>query len=206
MTISIEMLEVGASMPAQPLPALLTLLASRRSSSAGTLSAPAPDRATLRGLLRLATHTPDHGKLSPWRFIVLEGAAKSRFVERLEVLATSQENPTKALAALAKIKNPPLTVAVISAPIEGKIPLWEQQLSAGAVCLGLLFAAHAAGFGANWITDWYAYDDAALALLGTTSRERVAGYIHIGTQQEIPKERPRATLDDLISDWRADAD
>ncbi|HSB97697.1 MAG TPA: nitroreductase [Spongiibacteraceae bacterium] len=206
MTTSIEMMAVGASMPAQPLPALLTLLASRRSSSAGTLTVPAPDGTTLRDLLRLATHTPDHGKLSPWRFIVLEGAAKNRFVERLEILAGAQENSTKALAALAKIRNPPLSVAVISAPVEGKIPLWEQQLSVGAVCMSLLLAAHAAGFGANWITDWYAYDEAALALLGVTSQERVAGYIHIGTQQEIPKERPRAELDNLISDWSADAD
>lgn len=197
--------------PGTPLPALATsasllaLLAGRRSSSAATLTAPGPDHATLRALLQLATHTPDHGKLSPWRFVVLEGQHKRAFVEQLEALASLQENATKAQAALAKIANPPLTVAVISKPVVGKIPLWEQQLSAGAVCMNLLLAAHAAGFGANWITDWYAYDASARALLGLHGDEQVAGYIHIGTQAEVPKERPRADLSDLVDEWRASA-
>lgn len=210
MTVSIDPATV-AHEPGTPLPApdtsleLLTLLAGRRSSSAATLTAPAPDRATLRALLQLATHTPDHGKLSPWRFVVLEGEHKRIFVEKLEALAALQENPTKAQAALGKIANPPLTVAVISKPVMGKIPLWEQQLSAGAVCMNLLLAAHAAGFGANWITDWYAYDTSARALLGLNGDEQVAGYIHIGTQAEVPKERPRASLSDLVEEWRAGA-
>jgi nitroreductase len=186
-------------------PALLALMAGRRSSSAATLAAPGPDRATLQALLQLAAHTPDHGKLAPWRFIVLEGKNKHIFTSKLEALAARQENATKAQAALAKIANPPLTVAVISKPVMGKIPLWEQQLSAGAVCMSLLLAAHAAGFGANWITDWYAYDESVRALLGLQGDEQVAGYIHIGTQVEVPKERPRAGLDDLVDDWRFDA-
>jgi nitroreductase len=204
MTVSIEMAAVGEPLPAQAAPALLKLLAARRSSSAATLSAPGPDRATVRSLLQVATHTPDHGKLSPWRFIILEGSAKQIFVGRLETLAADQENATKAQAALAKLRNPPLTIAVISTASGGRIPVWEQQLSAGAVCMSLLLAAHAAGFGANWITDWYAYDSAALALLGVRGEERVAGYVHIGTQLEIPKERPRAEIEALITDWQTE--
>lgn len=197
--------EAGTPLPAPALSgASLALLAGRRSSSAGTLAAPGPDRPTLLALLQLATHVPDHGKLSPWRFVVLEGEDKRAFVARLEMLASNQDNATKARAALAKIANPPLTVAVISRPIEGKIPLWEQQLSAGAVCMNLLMAAHAAGFGANWITDWYAYAGEARELLGLGNGEQIAGYIHIGTQTEVPKERPRAALADLVRDWRAD--
>jgi nitroreductase len=210
MTVSIDpntlIHESGTPLPAPASShALLALLAGRRSSSAATLAAPGPDRATLQALLRLATHAPDHGKLSPWRFVVLEGEYKKLFVEKLQALAARQENATKAQAALAKIANPPLTVAVISKPVTGKIPLWEQQLSAGAVCMNLLLAAHAAGYGANWITDWYTYDESARALLGAQGDERVAGYIHIGTQMEIPKERPRAALTDLVDDWRANA-
>lgn len=209
MTLSIDPASVarepGAPLPSTPGSAeLLAVLAGRRSSSAATLAAPGPDRATLQALLQLATHAPDHGKLSPWRLIVLEGEHKRAFVGKLEALAACQENATKARAALAKIANPPLTVAVISKPMAGKIPLWEQQLSAGAVCMNLLLAAHAAGFGANWITDWYAYDDAARELLGLGNGEQVAGYIHIGMQAEVPKERPRAALADLVEEWRAD--
>jgi nitroreductase len=137
--------------------------------------------------------------------VILEGENKKTFVKELETLAARQENATKAQAALAKIANPPLTVAVISKTVVGKIPLWEQQLSAGAVCMGLLLAAHAAGFGANWITDWYAYDAAARSLLGLQGDEQVAGYIHIGTQADVPKERPRADLAELVGDWRASA-
>jgi nitroreductase len=197
--------ESGTPLPApQPDAAALALLAGRRSSSAATLAAPGPDGPTLRALLQLAAHTPDHGKLTPWRFVVLEGEHKQAFVRQLETLVDAQENATKAQAALGKISAPPLTVAVISKTVVGKIPLWEQQLSAGAVCMNLLLAAHAAGFGANWITDWYAYDAAAGTLLGLKDDERVAGYIHIGTQAEVPKERPRAELATLVSEWRAD--
>ena len=194
--------EPGAPLPAGPNPAALAGLARRRSSSAQTLVAPAPSAGDLRLMLRLATRVPDHGKLAPWRFIVLDNPAKAAFAARLESLAERRENAAKAVAALAKLHNPPLTVAVISKTVEGKIPIWEQQLSAGAVCMNLLHAAHALGFGASWITSWYAYDAEALALLGVQPGERVAGYVHIGTQSEAPRERPRAELDSLVERWR----
>ena len=100
-----------------------------------------------------------------------------------------------------KIRQPPLTVAVISHTSQNKIPVWEQELSSGAVCMNLLLAAQAMGFGANWITDWYAYDAEVDALLGLATGEKVAGYIHLGTPAEAPQERVRPDLDAIISHW-----
>ena len=170
---------------------LLDLLATRRSASAQTLAAPGPSPAEIAGLLTLAARVPDHGKLTPWRFIVIEGEAKAGLVAALESLAAARPDALKAAAALGKLKAPPVSIAVVSRVSDGKIPEWEQVLSAGAVCMTLLLAAAAAGFGANWITDWYAYDPAALALLDLKDGERIAGFVHLGTPAEPPLERVR---------------
>jgi nitroreductase len=188
---------------AGPSPETVRLLATRRSVSAATLVAPGPDRTELKNLLRIAARAPDHGKLAPWRFVVLSGKAKARLVEALEPLATGQPDPDKARAVLAKLKNPPVTVLVVSRLFESKIPEWEQQLSSGAVAMGLLIAAEAMGYAANWITDWYAYDAQARDLLGLACNERVAGFVHLGTAPTPPLERVRPEVDTLI-DWRVD--
>jgi nitroreductase len=180
---------------------VLQFLALRRSASAAKLTAPAPDEAELAELLRLAARVPDHGKLFPWRFIILDGAAKAAFAEVLEAIAVRQPNPDKAKGALFKIKIPPLSVVVISRHIEASIPEWEQRLSAAAVCMTLLIAAEAAGYGANWITDWYSYAPEATALLGLGAGEQVAGFIHIGTPTEAPLERVRPDVPALTSRW-----
>lgn len=193
--------DFGAPCPVTASEATLALLATRRSVSPQTLIVPGPDAEQLAELLRLAARVPDHGKLSPWRFVILEAAAKAPFVDRLRVMAARQEQREKAEAVLAKIETPPLTVGVISRPQEGKIPAWEQELSAGAVCMTLLIAAHAMGFGASWITDWYAFDPEALALLGARPGERVAGFIHIGTPGETPLERVRPDVEALTRPW-----
>ncbi|HTI66246.1 MAG TPA: nitroreductase [Caulobacteraceae bacterium] len=193
--------EFGAPCPVTPSDETLALLATRRSASAMALTAPAPDEAQLRALLRLATRVPDHGKLAPWRFVVLEGPAKAEFVRRLHLLTDAQENPDKARAMLGKIALPPLTLAVVSSPKTATIPEWEQQLSAGAVCMALLVAAQAMGFAANWITDWYAVDPRALALLGVKPHERVAGFVHLGTLAEPPLERVRPELAEIVERW-----
>ena len=191
----------------QPLPApvanaeVLRFLALRRSASAATLGAPGPDANELTGLLRLATRVPDHGKLFPWRFIVLRGESKLAYASALEALAQLQPNPEKATAALAKVRNPPVSVAVVSRLLEAAIPEWEQRLSSAAVCMTLLVAAQAAGYGANWITDWYAYDARATALLGLAGDERIAGFVHIGTAAEAPLERVRPKTGELTSVW-----
>ena len=184
----------GEALPIEASPETLAFLARRRSASALTLTEPAPSEAELARLLALAARAPDHGKLSPWRFVVLGGHAKAAFVRGLEAIAERRPDAAKAAAKLGKIRIPPLTVAVISHVTEGEIPIWEQQLSAGAVCALLIVAAQAMGYGANWITDWYAYDDDAGRLLGLSAGERVAGFVHLGTASEAPLERVRPEL------------
>jgi nitroreductase len=193
----------GEPCPIQPSTETLALLARRRSSSAQTLTAPSPDARQLEDLLRIAARAPDHGKLFPWRFVILQGEAKAALVRGLMTLAADQPGAGKAAAVLAKLSAPPLTVLVISTAKPGPKPLWEQELSAGAVCTLMLVAAEAMGFGANWITDWYSYDPEALALLGVQDGEKVAGFIHIGTVTEAPLERVRPDLSERVSVWAA---
>ena len=184
---------------ALPLPvrsdAALTRLANRRSASAQLLAAPGPSEAEIEQILHLGARTPDHGKLFPWRFVVLGPQSRADLSEALAVLAESQGRVDKDLAVLAKLANPPLTILVISTPIQGhKVPVWEQQLSAGAVCMNIEHAADALGYSASWITDWYAYDPAAVALFGVRDGETIAGFIHIGSLTEAPLERPRPNM------------
>ena len=193
--------DFGGPVPQHPAPDVLRFLALRRSTSAVTLAEPAPNASEIETLLRLAARVPDHGKLSPWRFIVLDDVGKAAFAGRLEALALSRGDATAA-AKLAKLKTPPLCVAVISSPRTGPIPEWEQLLSAGAVCTTLLYAALAMGYGGNWITDWYAYDADARAILGVKGPEKVAGFILLGTPREPPMERERPNLAPLVSHWR----
>lgn len=193
--------EFGAALPVDASPEVLRFLALRRSTSASTLVAPGPSPDQLADLLRLAMRVPDHGKLAPWRFIVLEGDGKVAFAARLDGLSRDRGDPMLS-AKLAKLKIPPLAIAVISAPRPAAIPEWEQQLSAGAVCQNLVTAALALGFGANWITDWYSYDPEATAILGLSGSERVAGVVLIGTPREAPLERERPGSDALITVWR----
>ena len=181
--------------------AVLSFLAHRRSASATSLGAPGPDATQLTDLLRLAARVSDHGKLFPWRFIVLEGLAKVKFAERLTAIASARPDSDKAITALTKLTTPPVAVAVVSSLKGDKIPEWEQVLSAGAVCAALVNAASAAGFGANWITDWYAYDPSATAVLGLENAERVAGFIYLGTATQAPLERARPDVKDLTSVW-----
>ena len=181
----------GEALPIAPSPEVLAFLARRRSASALTLAGPGPDAAQVNDLIRLAARVPDHGKLAPWRFVILEGDAKVAFAARLEAVAQARGDAV-AVAKLGKLKAPPLVIAVVASPKPAAaIPAWEQELSAGAVCTTLLYAALAMGYGANWITDWYAYDAEALAALGASTGETVAGFVMIGTPREPPQERER---------------
>lgn len=192
----------GEPVPQSPAPEVLHFLARRRSASAVNLAEPAPSQAELEALLRIAVRVPDHGKLSPWRFVLLGGEAKAAAAARLEALANGRGD-SRAAAKLAKLKTPPLAVVVVSRAKPGlDIPEWEQQLSAGAVCTLLLVGAQAMGYGANWITDWYSYDAEARAILGLSPEERVAGVVMVGTAKEAPLERERADAAALTSVWR----
>lgn len=167
-------------------------LSRRRSCPAQALSAPGPDDAAVIEMIALAARSPDHGKLAPWRFVILSAETRAELGRRLEPFADTQPKPDKARAVLAKLVNPPATVMVVSTPTpDHKVPVWEQELSAGAVCMNLIHAADAMGWSANWITDWYSYAAEAVGLFGVGEGERIAGFIHLGTAAEPPLERAR---------------
>ncbi|MCV6823734.1 MULTISPECIES: nitroreductase [Halocynthiibacter] len=183
-------------------PSALEFLLSRRSRPAKTLALPVPTEEELRPILTAAARTPDHGKLEPWRFIVLQGAALARLAnlteERGKALGIEE---AKVIKTRAQFADAGLVVAVVSAPVVSeKVPHIEQVYSAGAVCLAMLNAALAAGWGANWLTGWMAFDEEFLTQgLGLTEDENIAGFIHIGTETSAPPERPRPDLDSLTT-------
>ena len=181
----------------------LDLLKTRRSVKPIELSGPAPSAAEIDTLLTIASRVPDHGKLAPWRFIVFEGEARQKAGETIarvfnaahpEATADQVEFEKKRLARA------PLVVAVVSrAAPHVKIPEWEQVLSAGAAAMSLVLAAHAQGFAANWITEWYAYDRRVLDALGLGANEKIAGFVHIGRPAQPPEDRPRPPLSDIVT-------
>lgn len=185
-----------------PNPAAMEFLLSRRSRPAKTLKAPGPDDAALMPLLTAAARTPDHGKLEPWRFIVLRDAAMPRMAEAVadcgERLGKSDEDIAKARDAWERS---PLCVAVVEVQKESpKIPALEQTYSAGATCLALLNAALASGWGANWLSGWASHDRGFVEdALGLAPNEKIAGFIHIGTESAAPPERPRPDMDQIVS-------
>ncbi len=183
-------------MPA-PNPAALDFLLTRRSRPAKTLGLPIPTRDELAPILTAAARTPDHGKLEPWRFVVFERPALLRLsravADRGAELGLDAEKVRKSVAQYADAY---LAVMVIASPKPSdKIPMIEQTLSAGAVCLALLNAALAAGWGANWLTGWPVHDeDFRRSALGLCDQEWVAGVIHIGAETTAPPDRPRPDL------------
>lgn len=183
---------LGAPLPSPtPSQELLTRLAVRRSAPAQALAAPGPDTAQVADILTLAARTPDHGKLTPWRFVVMGPASRAEIAETLAAMAVAKGLPPKATVVLAKLTAAPVTVLVISTARPASKPVWEQELSAGAVCMNLEHAASGFGFASSWITDWYSFDAEAAALFGVRAEEKVAGFIHIGTPVEPLLERDR---------------
>lgn len=180
--------------PLSPQPPVIAFLRGRRSRPAKTLRAPYPDRQALAPLLEMAARTPDHGKLEPWRFIVLTGDALPRLAQTTEERGAALGiDPDKRAKASASFAQAGCVVAVIFSPKPSdKIPQVEQLLSAGAVCMALVNAALASGWGANWLTGFVAHDDVfGSAALGLAPGESVAGFIHLGTEGAVPPERPR---------------
>lgn len=181
----------------------LSRLQQRRSVPARWLGEPGPGPGEIETLLTVAARVPDHGKLVPWRFILVEGAARHRLGEVL-VKAFRADQPEadaeKVEAERSRFTQAPLVVAVVSRVVPHvKIPDWEQILSAGAVCMNLLNAATALGFGASWLTGWAAYDRRVLDALGLAPDERIAGFVHIGTTKEQPGDRARPNLADIVT-------
>jgi nitroreductase len=187
-----------------PAPQAIELLLSRRSGSAKAMTGPGPNETQVRLILSAAARTPDHGKLFPWRFIVIGGDARLRFGRMLaEALQASEPTAaTEERLATERLRfaRAPVVIAVVSRVREQiPIPVWEQTLSAGAVCQNLLLAAHALGFVANWITEWCAYHPLVLERMGLMPTERIAGFIYIGHPAVPLEERVRPDLDKIVT-------
>lgn len=185
------------------MPDALELLKTRRSVKPMELTGPPPAASEIETLLKIASRVPDHGKLAPWRFIVFEGSARAAAGEAIAA-AYCADHPDAATDQIEferkRLARAPLVVAVVSrAGPHVKIPEWEQQLSAGASAMSLVFAAHAMGYAASWITEWYAYDRRVLDALGLAPHERIAGFVHIGRPVKPPEDRDRPMLDAIVT-------
>jgi len=182
----------------------LSLLATRRSGKPRDLVAPGPDADQLHAMIGIAARTPDHGKLAPWRFVIVPDDRR----DRLAALITTAYRAERPQAARTEIEaleqfahQAPALVVVLSSPrVESHIPLWEQELSAGAACMNLLHAAHAMGFAAGWLTGWAAYSDAVRDAFGAAP-ERIVAFVFIGSPAKQLQERPRPDLGKIISIW-----
>ncbi len=186
----------------------LEYLTSRRSVMAQLLQEPAPSSQELDRILSAAARVPDHGKLSPWYFLVFEGEKRVRIGQKIKDIFledTPDASPAHIEIEETRFTRAPLVVGVISRIRKGKPPMWEQVLSSGAVCMNMVMAANASGYGAQWLTEWYAYDDRFRSYLGLDERDTIAGFIHIGTANETPDDRPRPDLDDIVTHWEEGA-
>jgi len=187
----------------EPNSILQNYMATRRSVPALSMEEPGPDGKTLRSILTLGARVPDHGKLAPWRFVVIEGEARARLGAAFADIV-ARHNPAlsqeQSHLELTRLTRAPVVIMVVSrAAPHPKIPEWEQVLSAGAACMTLLMAANAHGFAAQWLTEWMSYDEDACAVLGIRAGEKIAGFIHIGTPTQKPTDRDRPNLADIVS-------
>ena len=182
-------------------PGALDVLLSRRSGKARDLTGPGPSPAQLADILTAGARVPDHGKLVPWRFILFEGEARERFADLLvNCLIQGGVSNSQAEEWRGRTTSAPVIIGVVSRARELiNIPVWEQELSAGAVCQNLLVAAHAFGFVASWLTEWYAYHPVVKQKIGLRAGERMAGFVYIGTPKIELEERPRPDLDKIVS-------
>lgn len=182
----------------------LALLSTRRSGKPRDLVAPGPDAGQLARMLEIAARTPDHGKLAPWRFVVVPADRRDAFADLLTT-AYRVGRPAAARLEIEAVEQfahqAPTLVVVLSSPrLESHIPLWEQELSAGAACMNLLHAAHASGFAGGWLTGWAAYDDSVRDAFGAAP-EKIVGFVFIGTPSRPLEERPRPESDKIVRYW-----
>jgi nitroreductase len=184
---------------------VLGLLKSRKSASAKTMTAPGPAPDQLATILACAVRVPDHGKLQPWRFIVFEGEARAAFGEamrmRWQELHPDHGEQSLDMTAGLFMRAPTVLAVISTAADHPKIPVWEQQMSAGAVCMNVLLAATALGIGCQWNTGWMAYDAEMLKAMGLAPHEKVAGLIYLGTSAVPLEDRPRPDASSLLTRW-----
>lgn len=185
----------------------LALLETRRTIPTFQMGEPGPSDAEIERMIAIAVRVPDHGKLAPWRFVLHRGEARAVLDAKLLPLydARFPDAPAaKRQAEATRFSAVPLTIGVISTAAEHfKIPVWEQELSAGAAIMNLMLAAHAFGYAAQWLTGWCCYDAEAAAILGAKPGERFAGLVAIGTPTAAPVDRPRPAYSDVVTEWSA---
>lgn len=182
----------------------LSLLQTRRSGKPRDLVAPGPSDDELQQILTIAARTPDHGKLTPWRFVVV-GPRQRQALADVLARALPEHDPEATSAHYAKAlefaHQAPALVVVISAPVQHKIPVWEQELSCGAVAMNLLHATHALGYVGGWITGWAAYSPRVRDAFCEPG-QRIAGFLFLGTPAHPLEERPRPNLSELVREWQ----
>lgn len=186
---------------------LLSHLTTRRSGKPRDLAAPGPDLDQLREMVRIATRTPDHGKLAPWRFVIVPNAQRETLATLLADAYRAEKPETGRLeieAMLQFARQAPALIVALSSPRESHIPRWEQELSAGAATMNLMHAAHALGFAAGWLTGWATYNETVRDAFGSGD-ERIVGFVFIGTPSRELDERPRPALEDVLSIWQPPA-
>ncbi|MCI5044447.1 MAG: nitroreductase [Aquisalinus sp.] len=191
---------------AHPSQETLRLLALRRSTTVKTMTAPGPSSDQLTEIMEIGARVPDHRRVCPYRFIVFDGGARAKIghVFREGFL---QDNPDasdqEATLETQRFMRAPAIIAVVFSPqTEHRTPVWEQTLTAGAVCQNMLLAANAMGFAAQWLTEWYAYNRHVLSAMGLEGHEQIAGFLYFGTAEEDPKERPRVDAASLVTHWQ----
>ncbi len=177
------------------------LLTSRRSVLSKNLQAPGPNTEQLATLLQIATRVPDHRKLEPWRLIIIQGQKRlqlgKKFCQIRQQECTLSDEQIK--AEINRYNHAPLVIVVVFSPKQHKTPVFEQLLSCGAVCQNINLAASALGFHSQWVTNWCSFNKQAQAELGLQAHESIAGFIHVGTAQCVPKDRQRPDLTEIVS-------
>jgi nitroreductase len=185
------------------MPDAIELLKTRRSMKPREMNGPGPSPADLETILTIGARVPDHGKLAPWRFIVFEGDARARGGEVIAgVFAKKNPQATAAEIEVEKkrLTDAPLVIGIVSfTKPHPKVPAWEQELSAGASAMNIVTAATALGYGACWLTGWFAFDRDVLDGLGLKPDEKLAGFIHIGNVSKPNEDRPRPALSEIVT-------
>ena len=185
---------------------ILRFLENRRSNLAKVMEGPGPSKDELARILEIGGRVPDHRKLAPWRFIIFEGEARANMGQHIGSVFKKQ-NPDmpldRALFEAGRLQRAPLVIAVVSAPKDCPrgTPKWEQELSSAVVCYNLCLAAQASGYGAQWLTEWYAYDRDITAAMGLKDGERISGLIYIGTPTENARPRARPDVSARVTHW-----
>ncbi len=182
---------------------LLAHLSTRRSGKPRDLAAPGPGIDQLRDMVQIAARTPDHGKLAPWRFVIVPDDQREALATLLADSYRAEKPEAGRLeieAMLQYARQAPALIVVLASPRQSHIPVWEQELSVGAATMNLLHAAHALGFAGGWLTGWPSYNSAVRDAFGSAD-ERIAGFVFIGTPSQELEDRPRPALDDILSIW-----